>query len=291
MSEHKPAEHLDQTPIRSEIVISHSNLIYWWPVWVAGLLMALITYFDSDRLVILSDKARMTVAEQAGENGKTQYVYSITEPHASEPMKQAAARAKDKPSEVPFLMRVSQRPWMGPVFFAIILLTALITSVTLRGLWSYIVIIVFIAAIFIISLIPGMWNDIFRVVGGLHIYINMAGYLVFALGMLLAWVLTFFLYDRRRYLIFTPGQMRVHLEIGEGEDTFDTRNMVIKKQQNDFFRHRILGLWFLGLGAGDVEIRTSGGRSETIDVPNVWRVSQILTRIQEMQRDMPIVEG
>lgn len=291
MAEDKPAEHLDQTPIRTEIVISHSNLIYWWPVWLAGFVMALITFFDDDRVVIVSHGARVANVNKIDEGGKAHVTMELNDPNASPLLVTASERAKANQNEVPFWMRMSHRPWMGPVFFAIVLLTALITSVTLRGLWSLIVILVIIAAVIIISLIPGLWYEIGTMLGGLHIYVNMAGYLVFGVVMLVAWVLVIFLYDRRRYLLFTPGQMRVHLEIGEGEDTFDTRSMVVKKQQLDFFRHRILGLWFLGLGAGDIEIRTSGARAETIDVPNVWRVDQVLARIQEMQRDIPIVQG
>jgi len=31
---------------------SHSNLYYWWPVWVAGYAMALVTYLTGDRVSV-----------------------------------------------------------------------------------------------------------------------------------------------------------------------------------------------------------------------------------------------
>jgi hypothetical protein len=291
MAEEKVAEgHLDRTDLEGELVISHSNLIYWWPVWLAGLIMALITFFDNDRAAVFSNDARLKVEQRAGDNGRTVTVYEVTEPRPNPILQRAAEHATNHPAEAPFYMRMSHRPWIGPVFLAVLLLVLFITNVPLRGLWSLVVVIVLIAAVIIISL-AGWWEDIFRVLGGLHIYMNMAGYLFTALAILVLWLIVNFAYDRRRYLVFTAGQMRVRLEIGEGEDTFDTRNMVIKKAPLDFFRHRILGLWFLGLGAGDLEIHTSGARTETIYVPNVWRIDHVLMRMQEMQRDIPIVQG
>ena len=42
------------TPHKREItLISHSMLFYWWPIWVLGFTMALITYFEDHRLAIM----------------------------------------------------------------------------------------------------------------------------------------------------------------------------------------------------------------------------------------------
>ena len=36
------------------VIVSHSNLFYWWPVWVTGFLLAAYTYFwDDNRLAIV----------------------------------------------------------------------------------------------------------------------------------------------------------------------------------------------------------------------------------------------
>ena len=37
-------------------IISHSNLFYWWPVWVVGFVMAIITYFDGYVMAVLPAK-------------------------------------------------------------------------------------------------------------------------------------------------------------------------------------------------------------------------------------------
>ena len=34
-------------------VISHSNLFYWWPVWAAGFILGLVSWFDGGRMAVL----------------------------------------------------------------------------------------------------------------------------------------------------------------------------------------------------------------------------------------------
>ena len=55
---------------------------------------------------------------------------------------------------------------------------------------------------------------------------------------------------------------------------------------DDLFRH-----WILGLGSGDLIVRTSGANSHEFHMPNVLSVSYKLRQIEEMQRDRPTVQG
>jgi hypothetical protein len=54
-TELKPAagqsRHLD-AEVLEVIVYGHSALFYWWPLWVAGYVMALMTWFDHDEVMI-----------------------------------------------------------------------------------------------------------------------------------------------------------------------------------------------------------------------------------------------
>ena len=45
-------------------------------------------------------------------------------------------------------------------------------------------------------------------------------------------------FDRQVYMVFTPGQMRVCLEIGDAETAYDTAGMTIQKQRSDLFTLR-----------------------------------------------------
>ena len=46
MNQERPARHGAGTPENLEIrIVGHSNIIYWWPVWLFGYVMFFITYF------------------------------------------------------------------------------------------------------------------------------------------------------------------------------------------------------------------------------------------------------
>jgi hypothetical protein len=86
--------------------------------------------------------------------------------------------------------------------------------------------------------------------------------------------------------------MRVRLEIGDSETSFDTIGMSIEKKRDDPFRHWVLGFaWIPGFGTGDLVVKTSGANAREFHLPNVLRIDSKLRRIQEMQRDRPVVQG
>ena len=100
------------------------------------------------------------------------------------------------------------------------------------------------------------------------------------------WVVTVYFFDRQMYMIFTPGQFKVCLEIGGGETAYDTMGMTIQKQRDDLFRH-----WILGLGSGDLIVRTSGANAHEFHMHNVLFVGHKLKQIEDMQRERPVVQG
>jgi hypothetical protein len=62
--------------------------------------------------------------------------------------------------------------------------------------------------------------------------------------------------------------------------------MVIQRQRDDLFRH-----WILGLGSGDLIVRTSGAHSHEFHMENVLNVSSKLHAIEDMMRDKQVVAG
>ncbi len=139
-----------------------------------------------------------------------------------------------------------------------LLLVIAITNIPLRGLWSVIV-ITLILFVSIILAILGKWDEILERLSVLDIRINLGGYILIASVLFVLWLLVFTLFDKQIYMVFTPGQLRVRLEIGEAETAYDTTGMTIQKQRSDLFRH-----WILGLGSGDLIVRTSGRRRTSL---------------------------
>jgi hypothetical protein len=185
-------------------LISHSTLFYWWPVWAFGFFLAVWTYVEGDRLIVAPANGKVDVTQT---QGVTNYNLRFDVPVKHDP-DVTDLRAPDKDVKDVFRPRVSRHAWLGSMFLVILLLTIFITNVPLRGLWSFFA----IGAVVVVALLFSVfhvWDDFYTLLGGLHIYINMAGYMFVALAVLLIWLVAVYIFDRRTYIIFTPGQVKV----------------------------------------------------------------------------------
>lgn len=259
-------------------VISHSSLYYWWPVWAVGLLMALLTYAGNHRMAIVPAGTEAAAARPvAGYDGPRDVLVAPAGRHLP------LAREGAEP-EQPHVWMATNKD-LGGVFVFVLLLVILVTNIPLRGLWSALAVFAIVIVVLLLSLMH-WWDPILRALGLMHVYINAFGYLAVSACLFAAWVLTVALFDRRVYLAFTPGQFRVHLEIGSGETAFDTLGMVIQKRQDHLFQH-----WVLGLGSGDLVVKTGGANPQTFEVPNVLFVGWKLRMIEQMIQEREVVHG
>ena len=115
--------------------------------------------------------------------------------------------------------------------------------------------------------------------GGLHVYINMAGYLFIAVTVCILWAVSVFIFDQRTYMVISPGQIRVCEHIGASIRNFDTTGLSFEKQRDDLFRH-----WILGFFSGDLIVRTAGAEREEIRLPNILWIGWKLEEVQEILR-------
>jgi hypothetical protein len=277
--------------IQKEVhIVSHSMLFYWWPLWAIGLILGMLSFVEGRLVAVVpagTDASRkhvvVTGTDKDGHDTKeTREGYVLPRGKHLLPDK-PEDNLPDKPDE-PHLRMTSHSSY-GVLWATVLLLIIVITNVPLRGLWS-VVVIIMIVLISVIFALLGWWDTIFEAVRLLDIRINAGGYFFISLILLCIWLVTTVLFDRQIYMIFTPGQLRVCLEIGGGETAYDTSGMVIQKQRDDLFRH-----WILGLGSGDLIVRTSGANAHEFHLPNVLFVGRKLQMIEQMQRDRPVVKG
>jgi hypothetical protein len=104
---------------------------------------------------------------------------------------------------------------------------------------------------------------------------NTGFYLVSSTGLLIIWVMMFFVFDRLTYWRIRPGQMTEEHLIGGGAESYDTNGLRFQKLSSDFFRAA------LGLGAGDLKA-TAGGERGTIEIPNVVFVDRKVRAIEKL---------
>jgi hypothetical protein len=129
----------------------------------------------------------------------------------------------------------------------------------------------------------GWWGEILGFLGGLEIRLNAAGYLCIGVPLFLAWLAVVLVYDRQHYVIFGPGQIRYVLEVGDGEVVMPAEGAIVEKKRSDLFRH-----WVLGLGSGDLVIRSGGPGGPTIVLENVLHIRRKLAVIDKLLREKAV---
>ena len=131
--------------------------------------------------------------------------------------------------------------------------------------------------------LAGIWGTLLDTFKLLQIHINAGGFLFISTVLFIIWGVTVFVFDHRRFVSFTSGQVRVSLAIGAGETVYQTKDMTFQKRQDDLFRH-----WIVGLGSGDLIIHRSSTREE-IDMPNVLFVGSKIREIEKLIKEQEVV--
>jgi hypothetical protein len=248
-------------------------LFYWWPVWALGFLLAGLTWLDGHRLAIVPTGTQVLEGFDGGRE-------ALVLPAGAHLLQDPVTGKPREPT-----LRVASHSGYGVVFVVVMLLVIFITNVPIRGLWSVIVVVTLLLGTIILALL-GWWDDILEAAVHSHVYINAFGYLAISLPLLVLWLVVVLFFDRRTRMIFSPGQLQVHEEIGSGEVAYDTLGMVVAKRRSDLFRH-----WLLGFGSGDLLVKTAGANTQQLEMHNVLFVGNKLQLIQQMLQTRQVVGG
>jgi hypothetical protein len=258
--------------------------VYWWPVWAFGFLFGLITFFSGHYLVVVpagsSVLGKVTIPGTGKDLKEVDVVVAATGKRLppDDPAKPEGDREQPR-------LHMSASKGMGVTFCIILLLVIIITNVPLRGLWSVIVIVGVILLALIFQL-AGLWDDILRSFALLDIRINAGGYIFLSTVLFIMWLVTVLVFDRQIYIVFTPGQLKVCNEIGGGEKVYDALGLHLEKQRSDLFRH-----WILGLGSGDLIVKTAGAQTQQFDLPNVLFIGRKVAAIEELMKRKVTMEA
>jgi hypothetical protein len=242
-------------------IVSHSTLFYWWPVWLVGFILTALTLFDDHYMV------GKTITYEKND------VIVMPKSHISD-----AGVTIDQPH-----LHAANNSGYGVLFVTVLLVVIFITNVPLRGLWS-IMAIGLIVLVTVILQLAGFWDPILRGLYLLDVRINVAGYFLISSVLFGLWLFTMVLFDRQIYMSFTAGQLRVRTEIGGGEKVYDAVGMTMEKQRSDLFRH-----WLLGLGSGDLIVRTSGAQAQQFEMANVLFIGRKVHAIENLLREKSVV--
>jgi hypothetical protein len=260
------------------VIISHSPLFYWWPVWAVGFLMAAVSYWQGQSVAFVPPG---TTAERKvqleGHEGPRDVLIA--------PAGQSLPAGVDADELKQPRMRMTMSNNPGIIWAVTLFIVIVATHVQLRGVWSLVVIMV-LGFLTVLLAVLGLWDPILRAIGVLDIHINAFGYLSISLFLFVIWLLMFLVFDRLKYMIFTRGRLRVRKAIGEGEKVYDMRGMVFERHRDDMFRH-----WFLGFGTADLTVYTSGANARQIEMPNVFGIGRKLALINTMLQELEVTKG
>jgi len=206
-----PASPPYKAPEKNKVtVISHSNIFYWWPVWLIGLVLGAWTLWV-DRSIM----ATMPAGTEAIRDAKVEA--KVGDKTFSMPKRDVLVLPEDKHlppaakgSKEPAQPRVhmARNKNLGVLFSITLLLVLTITNIPLRGMWSVVVIITVIM-LSIIFWLAGWWETIVTQFHYLDIRINAGGYFLISLFLLGVWLVALLFFDRQTYMVFEPGVFRV----------------------------------------------------------------------------------
>jgi hypothetical protein len=180
-------------------------------------------------------------------------------------------------------VRVYPEAWLGASFVMLVLFVLVFTHARARGVKSLVLFLVLLVIGLVVQMAYG-WNEVLGVLPLLLVYMNLAFYVLFSSALLLVWLFTTFVSDRLSRYEFAPGTISKRMTWTEGSENFASRLVHTARFSDDVFVHRLLGLWFLGFGTGDIEIRfsTPGSGQRVYLLKNVWRAAAVEREINRL---------
>jgi hypothetical protein len=269
---------------RQLTIISHCTLFYWWPVWAVGFLLGILSLVWGEKMALVPDGTR------AARNVEV----PIIDKDGTSKLEKREILVLPKDGRLPTVdpndrnsapqdprLHIARGKGFGVLFATVLLLVIVITNVPLRGMWSFMVIFIIIALSIIFAL-AGWWETILRHFSYLDIRINAGGYFFISTILFIIWLFTVLVFDKQVYMVFTPGQFKVCTEVGGGEQAYSTVGLTLERQRSDLFRH-----WILGLGSGDLIVKTTGAQAHHFEMANVLFVGRKVQQIEDMIRQIP----
>jgi hypothetical protein len=126
-------------------------------------------------------------------------------------------------------------------------------------------------------------GSVFSFLPEIRVHMNLAFYVLMSTGLLTIWIIVVFGIDHLTYWRFGGGQVVERHRLGNAAgNVYDTRGMLMRRNPDDLFRHKLLGLGFLGLGTGDVVFKPAMAGSEPFIIENVWRSNEKQRRIERL---------
>jgi hypothetical protein len=173
--------------------------------------------------------------------------------------------------------------WLGISFVALVLFVLVFTNARARGVKSLVLFLLLIVVGLVVQMTAG-WTEILQFFPLLLVHMNLAFYLLFSCVLLAAWLFVVLGTDHSVYWEFGPNSIAKKYWFTDAAESYTSPQVETSRQSDDIFVHRLLGLWFLGFGTGDIEVRfsTAGSGQKVYFLKNVWRAARAEREINRL---------
>lgn len=236
-------------------VVRHYDLLYWWVVWLyAGVAW------------LLSNPAPLG-------RGIRVYMVEIVDGKVPQGIIDGALKTYNFYPD----------PLLGIGFIATLMFVVVFIALRARGVLSAVLVLVILIAGATLYYL-GLHRVIIDAFPRLRVHMNQGFYGAVFVVLFPLWLLSTFVFNRFHYYMFAHGKQIGDMHrLGGGTKTFLAHNVSIHKLPDDIFVHRILGLWWLGFGTGDIEISfvDASGSTQKWVIHNVWNADRRISQIRE----------
>lgn len=173
--------------------------------------------------------------------------------------------------------------WMGISFVVLVLFVLVFTNARARGIKSLVLFLTMLVIGLVVQMTIG-WNEILQYFPLLLVHMNLAFYLLFSGLLLAAWLFVVLGTDHSARWEFSPKSIAKKYWFSDAVESYTSPMVETSRFSDDIFVHRLLGLWFLGFGTGDIEVRfsTAGSGQKVYLLKNVWRAAHVEKEINRL---------
>jgi hypothetical protein len=178
---------------------------------------------------------------------------------------------------------VATSPWVGIGFLVVMFSTLIFTHLRARGLHAVILVLAVVVVGLLVHLSIG-WTAIFDQLTLIKVHMNLAFYVVVFVVSFVIWLYIAFIHARLTYGVVNAGEVGWRSPLTGQMENYKPLNFQVVKRSDDLIVHKILGLRFLGLGTGDIEVKfdVPGGGSQHHVFRNVWRPDVKISRMETL---------
>lgn len=183
-------------------------------------------------------------------------------------------------------VKILTSPWPGIAFMAIMFGVLIFTQLRARGIYAVIMILALAVVGLLIHMVVG-WAFIWDLLTLVKVHMNMAFYVIMFAVSFVLWCYVAFIHARFTYGFVNPGEIGWRSPLTGQTETYRPLNFQVTKRSDDIVVHTLLGLRFLGLGTGDIDVKfdVPGGGSQHHTFKNVWRPDSKIVSMERLIQD------